>query len=101
MANEKFNAIKGGRKVVISAGAAVQISGSNAGIKCQKVTIMAETDNTSAVVVGGPNVVATLSARTGIPLSPGQSFTFGIENLNAVWLDVEAGGDGVTYVYFD
>ena len=86
-----------GRKVVATAGTAERLVSANT--RCEKVTIMAEVDNTGYIVVGDSTVVATLATRRGIPLSAGTSITIDIEDLYQVWINSEVSGDGVTYVY--
>ena len=90
--------ISDGRKTVTSAGTAVPLASSTT---CKKVIIVAETDNTGLIVVGGSSVVASLSTRRGIPLSPGDSIEISIDDLADVYIDSTVSGDGVTYTYFD
>lgn len=89
--------ISDGRKVVATAGTRVTLAASTA---CKRVTIVAETDNTGLIVVGGTTVVATLATRQGVPLNPGDAYEMDIDNLNDVNLDSEVSGDGVTFSYF-
>jgi len=87
-----------GRKTVATGGTAEKIAAS---ARVVSLTVVAETDNTGKVVVGGSDVVAALSTRKGIPLNAGDSVAFEeheIDDLGDVWLDVETNGDGVTYV---
>jgi len=91
------NAIGQGRKVVASSGTAV-VLGSGA---CKSITVQSEKDNTSDIVVGGSGVVASLSTREGIYLSPGDSVDLPIDNLDKVYVDALVNGEGVTYVYFN
>jgi hypothetical protein len=85
------------RKTVTTAGTRVALASSTA---CKQVVITAETDNTGYVVVGGSTVVAALATRRGVPLAPGDSVTFQIDNLADVYLDSTVNGDGVTFAYF-
>lgn len=98
MSNPRYNSIKSNRKVVASAGTAVALGGD---VPCQKIEIMAETDNTDYVVVGGSDVVAALATRKGIPLIAGQSITLYVNNLSKVYLDAIVNTEGVTYTYYD
>lgn len=85
-----------GRKVVTTAGTDVVLAASTV---AKVVIIMAETDNTGIIVVGGSGVDWTLATRTGITLSPGESVTLEVDNLNDVYIDAAVSGDGVTYTY--
>tara|TARA_R100000951_G_C2635259_1_gene179075 strand:+ start:158 stop:538 length:381 start_codon:yes stop_codon:yes gene_type:complete len=92
------NTLGQGRKVVTTAGTAVALSSSTS---CKSVTIQAEKDNTSDVVIGGLGVVGSLATRQGIYLSPGDSVDFPIDNLDKIYLDSLVNGEGVTYIYFN
>lgn len=95
----KGTRIKDGRTVVATAGTRVQLS--TVSIPCQKVEIVAETDNTGVIVVGGTTVVALLATRRGVPLNAGDVHTItDVDNLNKIYLDTTVNGDGVTYVYY-
>jgi hypothetical protein len=85
-----------GRKVVASAGVAEALASDT---PCKQVTIMAEGDNTGAIVVGFSTVVASEANRRGIPLLPYGSVTISIDNLSKIYLDAEQNGEGVTYIY--
>jgi len=91
------SSIGDGRQIVTTAGTRVQLSA--ASVACKRVTICAETDNTSYIVVGGSNVVATLATRQGIPLGAGDTLTLQINNLNLIYLDSLVNGEGVNYQY--
>lgn len=86
--------ISDNRLTVTTAGTEVQFTA----LACKKVTIVAETDNTSYVVVGGSTVVAALATRRGVPLGAGDSVTFEINNMNLLYLDSLVDGEGVTFV---
>jgi len=90
--------IADGRQVVAVAGTAVALASSTA---CKLVTITAETDNTDIIVVGGSTVVAALATRRGVPLSAGDTYELGIDDLSDVHLDALVSGEGVTYTYFN
>lgn len=93
-----INNITDGRKVVTTAGTRVPLV-TNV-VMVLRCTITAETDNTGAIVVGGSSVVASQSTRTGVPLSPGDSYELEISDLSRVYIDAETSGDGVTFNYF-
>lgn len=86
-----------GRTTVTTSGTEVQISGSS--VPCLSLTITAELDNTDVIVVGTSTVVAALATRRGTPLSPGESVTLAIDNLNKVYIDAMVNTEGVTYSY--
>jgi hypothetical protein len=90
--------IVSGRKVVTTAGTRVQLVASST--PCKKVDLVAETDNTGTIVVGGSGCIATLATREGIPLSAGQPYSLEIDNANDIYLDSTVSGDGVTFVYY-
>lgn len=91
------NSIGTGRKVVTTAGTAVQLSTTSA--VCTTIAIQAETDNTGDIAVGDANVVAADGAERGIILTAGDSTTLAVNNLNLVYIDSTVNGDGVTYLY--
>jgi hypothetical protein len=92
------SSIKDGRKVVATAGTRVTLAASTT---CKHVTIVAETNNTDIVVVGGVTVVAALATRQGVPLYAGDVYDMDIDNLADVYLDALVSTEGVTYVYFN
>lgn len=92
------NTVGQGRKVVASAGTPVVLSSSTS---CKSVTIQAEKDNTSDVIIGGSGVVGALATRQGIYLSPGDSVDFPIDNLDKIYIDALVNTEGVTYIYFN
>lgn len=85
-----------GRKVTVTAGSAVQFSSQ----ACKYVVITAEEDNTDYVVIGGSGVVAELTARVGIPLSPSQNVRLEISNMSLLYLDSVVDTEGVVFAYF-
>jgi hypothetical protein len=91
-----MSSISGGRKVVTTAGTAVQLAPS---ASAEEVCITAETDNTGTIVVGGSGVVAALATRKGTPLAAGQSFSTLLDDLGDIWIDSTVNGDGVTFTY--
>lgn len=87
-----------GRKTVAAAGTAEALAASST--PCEKVDVQAELDNTGVVCVGGSNVVASASTRTGIALQAGDHYCFEIDNLADIYVDSEVNGEGVTFNYF-
>jgi hypothetical protein len=92
------SSIKDGRKVVATAGTRLALAASTT---CKHVTIVAETNNTDIVVVGGITVVAALATRQGVPLYPGDTYDLDIDDLADVYLDALVSTEGVTYTYFN
>lgn len=86
-----------GVKTVTSAGTDEALAGSTA---CKRVTIQAQTDNTSAIAIGGSGVDATVATGTGILLYPGDVFELEIDNLADIYVDALVNGEGVRYAYF-
>lgn len=86
-----------GVTTVTTAGTDVALAGSTA---CKRVTIQAQTDNTSIIAVGATGVDATVATGTGIVLYPGDSFELEIDNLADVFIDSLVNGEGVRYSYF-
>ena len=67
---------------------------------CKKVDIQAQTDNTSAIAVGGSGVDATIATGTGIFLNPGDVYSLEIDNLADIYIDSLVNGEGVRFTYF-
>ena len=86
-----------GVKTVTTAGTDVALAASTA---CKRVTIQAQTDNSSSIAIGGPGVDATISTGTGILLEPGDVFELEIDNLADVYVDALISGDGCRFTYF-
>ena len=89
--------INDGRKVVTAAGTAEALESSSRGV--EMVIIVAETNNTGVMAVGGSGVIASLTTRTGVPLLAGEPVTLFNVDLGNVYVDATVNGDGVTYVY--
>ncbi len=45
--------------------------------------------------------MAALATRRGVPLSAGDSYELGIDDLSDVYIDALVSGEGVTYAYFN
>lgn len=85
------------RKVVTTAGTAVQLPALTGAAPLKGVMVQAETDNTGLIVYGGSTVVAALATRKGVALTAGQSVFLEVDDLQDVYLDTTVNGDGVTY----
>lgn len=86
-----------GVTTVTTAGTDVALAASTA---CKKVTIQAQTDNTSLIAVGATGVDATIATGTGVVLYPGDVFELEIDNLADICIDSLVNGEGVRYTYF-
>ena len=89
-------AIASGRKTITAAGTAEALSTSTS---CRLITITALFSNTGVVCVGGSGVIATSGSRTGVILSPGDSYELAIDNLSKVYVDASISGEGVSFAY--
>lgn len=85
-----------GRKVVTTAGTAVQFSSQ----ACRYVILTGLEANTDMVVIGGSGIVASASTRTGITLTALQNVRLDISNMNLLYMDSVVNGEGVTFAYF-
>lgn len=83
--------IYNGKKTVTTAGTRVTLAASQA---VKSVVIKALVGNTGTIYVGDTSVAST----NGFALSPGDTLTLDIANLNTVNLDASVNGEGVTYV---
>jgi len=79
-------------ETVAAAGTAVQLSTTS--IVILSITIKANNGNANNIYVGDINV----AAANGFELGPGESISMNIDNVNKVWIDAAANGDGVTYI---
>ncbi len=86
-----------GVKTVTSAGTDEALASSTT---CKRVTIQAQTDNTSSVAIGATGVDATIATGTGIILDPGDVYELDIDNLADVFVDALVSGEGVRFTYF-
>lgn len=96
-ASSYITGIGHGVTTVTTAGTDVALAASTA---CKRVTIQAQTDNTSAVAIGATGVDATIATGNGILLYPGDVFELDIDNLADIFVDSLVNGEGVRYVYF-
>lgn len=93
-----YRTISDGTKTVTSAGTRVPLVSS--ATPCKRVDMTASYTNTDMVVVGASSVVAAALTRRGVPLAPGQTYTFYPSDLADVYIDSVVSGEGVTFVYF-
>jgi len=81
---------------VTTAGTRVQLSATSS--YAGTVEIVAETDNTGIITVGGATVVGALATRRGAPLNAADNLTLSNVDLTEIYLDSTVSGDGVTYL---
>lgn len=98
VSSKQITSIGHGVTTVTTAGTDVALAGSTA---CKRVTIMAQTDNTGVMAVGGSGVDATIATGTGILLFPGDAYELDIDNLADVFIDSSVNGEGVRYTWFN
>jgi hypothetical protein len=87
-----FTILGNGKTTVTTAGTAVQLASSTT---IGSVTVRALASNTGKIYVGSSSV----SSANGFQLSPQETVSVDINNLNKVWLDADTNGEGVTYIY--
>lgn len=85
-----------GRKVVTTAGTAVQVT--TQPVKANSTCVTALSTNTGTVVVGASTVVAAAGTRRGTPLTAGQSVTYNCD-ASLLWIDATVNGEGVSFSY--
>lgn len=93
-----FRNIVSGNATVVTAGTAVQLTSTPTQAKSLDVT--ASSANANEVTVGGSGVVGAVSGRKGVPLFPGNTYTFKITDVSQVWIDSVTSGDKVSFNYF-
>jgi hypothetical protein len=85
------------RKTVTTAGTRVALVASST--PARQVFITALSGNTGIICVGGSTVVASLSTRTGVPLSAGDTLAIDVADLAAFYIDSTVNGEGVSFLY--
>lgn len=88
--------IETGQDTVTTAGTAVQLNGGTSlpipdGAS---VAVRANSDNTGPVYVGD----STVDAATGFEKTPGDGVAVNVTDVNAIWIDADNAGDGVTWL---
>ena len=68
--------------------------------EAKSLDITANYSNTDMIVVGGSGVVGAAVGRKGVPIAPGNTYTFKVTDLSKVYIDSVVNGDGVSYNYF-
>lgn len=88
-----------GRKAVAVAGTPEPLVDHS--IQCFMVLVSADLGNTSPVVVGNNQIVATPGSQKGVVLVPGNPpASFIIDDISKVYVDAQTSGDAVCFVYF-
>lgn len=96
MTRENFNTVASGQDTVSTAGTAEQLNGGtsenipNRGV----LHVKALSGNGGSVYLGDSSV----SATTGYELTASESVTLHVGNVNDVWIDVDTGGEGVSWI---
>lgn len=83
---------------VVTAGTPVQLSAVSS--QAKRLDITADYNNSDMVVVGGSGVVGPALGRKGVPLAPGNTYTFYITDLALVWVDAAVDNQKATYNVF-
>ena len=86
--------INSGRKIVTTAGTAVQLATT---LSIGGIIIVAEFGNTGTICVGDSAVIAAEATRQGTPLNPGDGVILNIDDISKIWIDATINNDGVTY----
>lgn len=68
---------------------------------CSYAMVQALKDNANSVTFGGPGVVGSLAARTGIALDPGEVSPVDIDAIDQLYIDVITSGDGITAILYE
>ncbi|MDE2102434.1 MAG: hypothetical protein KGL39_34630 [Patescibacteria group bacterium] len=96
--DEGYRFLESDSVTVTTAGTPVQLSAVSAQVK--RIDITADYNNSDMVVIGGSGVVGPEIGRKGVPLAPGNTYTFYITDLALVWMDAAANGQKATYNAF-
>lgn len=81
-----------GKTTVTTAGTSVVLASSTSIVS---VTVRALSSNTNKIYVGSSSV----SSTNGFQLSPQETVSLDINNLNKVYIDADTNGEGVTWIY--
>jgi hypothetical protein len=92
-----YSVIGSGKKIIDTAGMKETLV--NSSTPCREVLIMALPTNTGEIWVGDSNVSA--NNKIGIVLYKGDAISIQIDNLQKIYLDATANGDGVSYIYIN
>lgn len=96
---EAYTTIRDGRQTVTSPGTAVALSTQQ--IRIRKVEVTGLLTNQDVVAVGASTVVAATSGFRGTPLMQGDTATFYVDDLRKIFINARAGGDGVSFTFFE
>ncbi|MFP7225678.1 hypothetical protein SFC42_21575 [Priestia filamentosa] len=83
--------VNGKVKNVTTAGTKVRLDD----IPSREVTVIARKGNTGSIYVGGSDVSSSVF---GVELAANESYTFVVNNANAIYIDASVSGEGVSYV---
>jgi len=87
-----------GNVTVATAGTKVALANTSTQVK--RLDITANYTNTDMVTIGGSGVVGAASGRKGVPIAPGNTYTFYVTDLALVYVDSVVNGEGASYNYF-
>lgn len=85
-----------GRKVVAATGTPEQLGSA----RCRSVAVTGLSTNTGLIVIGGDNSVrAAAGTRNGTPIAAGETASYDVSDIGALWIDAVTSGEGVSYSY--
>lgn len=96
--DEGYRTLESDSVTVTTAGTPVQLSATSS--QAKRLDITADYNNSDMIVIGGSGVVGPVVGRKGVPLAPGNTYTFYITDLSLVWVDAAADGQTATYNVF-
>ena len=88
------SSVRSGQKTVSIAGTAEALGTT---LSIISVTIKAKAANTNNVYVGNDGA-GDITSSNGYVLDAGETVTIDTDNLADIWLDVDTGGEGVSYI---
>ncbi len=93
-----YRNMQSGNKSVTTAGTPVALAAVSTEVK--RLDVTANYTNTDMVTIGGSGVVGAASGRKGVPIAPGNTYTFFVSDLAQVYIDSVVNGEGISYNYF-
>lgn len=96
--SEGYRVLSSDSVTVTTAGDPVQLSATPS--EAKRLDITADYSNSDMIVIGGSGVVGPAMGRKGVPLAPGNTYTFYITDLSLVWVDAAVDGQSATYNVF-
>lgn len=93
-----FRQLASGNATVATPGTPVQLT--SVPTQAKSLDVTASYNNTDMITVGGSGVVGTAIGRKGVPIAPGNTYTFKITDVSQIWIDAVSPGDFVSFNYF-